>query len=156
MEESTSTFLYTATYVFVFIIATSLSIGLYFTVNRYADSAFNYSQNLNSSIINMPTTGTEIANTGKVYLSRDDVFSYYVNYVMKDIYGENSSGNQDIEYVIYFTQTSGVSDMNYLEIDSYSKLYGALQGAEQFFLEYQDNWIENGKKHVQIRIGPVK
>lgn len=40
MDDSTSTLLYTATYVIIFVIALSLSIVLFLSVNSYADSAF--------------------------------------------------------------------------------------------------------------------
>jgi hypothetical protein len=149
MEESTSTFLYTATYVFVFIIATSLSIGLYFTVNKYADSAFDYSKNLNSSIINTPTTGTEEKNFGRVYLSRDDVFSYYVNYAMKDIYGGASNTNNDVEYLFTFNHPNQNASIT---VDSYYDLHDILQGADKYYLDYQDEYVKDGKKHVQIQI----
>lgn len=83
MDDSTSTLLYTATYVIIFVIALSLSIVLFLSVNSYADSAFSYTTGLNSSIINTPTTGLEESQKGQSHLTSSDVFSYFVNYVKK-------------------------------------------------------------------------
>ena len=153
MEESTSTFLYTATYVFVFIIATSLSIGLYFTINRYADSAFNYSQNLNSSVINTSTTGTEESNFGRVYLSREDVFSYYVNYTKKDIYGKDSLNNKEIVYNFeYYADNVPPKKIILDDKLSYSRLYEILQGKDKFYLVYKDKGLNQGKQDITIQI----
>lgn len=74
MDDSTSTLLYTATYVIIFVIALSLSIVLFLSVNSYADSAFSYTTDLNSSIINTPTTGLEESQKGQSHLTSSDVF----------------------------------------------------------------------------------
>lgn len=141
MEDSTQTLLYTATYVFIFVIAISLSIILYMSVIKYSDIAFSYKESIDSSIINVGTTGTEIEQTGKVYLTPDEVFSYYVNYIKKDIYGE-SKPNTDIEIKI-----EGINDNSL----SYNDAYTELVKNNQYFYQYGE---ENGKP--QITITPVK
>lgn len=152
MDDSTNTLLYTATYIIIFIIAISLSIVLFLSVNRYADSAFDYTQGLNGSIINTGSTGTEIAQTGEVPLTKNDVFSYYVNYVKKDLYGEGVvNTNQDVIYHVSIndTETSTGTLSNNL---TYSELYRKLSKKENYYLEYQQEWYENNKKNIVIHI----
>lgn len=153
MGDSTNTLLYTATYVIIFIIAVSLSIVLFLSVNSYADSAFEYTQGLNSSIINTGSTGTEIAQTGQVPLTRDDVFSYYVNYVKRDLYGESVLNiNQDVIYNVYINDpenSTGTLNNNL----TYNQLYEKLSKKESYYLEYKQEWYdENNKKNIDIHI----
>ncbi len=155
MEDSANTLLYTGTYVIIFIIATSMSIMLYFAINRYADSAFEYSQNLESSIINVSTTGTELQDTGKTYLTPEDVFSYYVNYVKKDQYSDTSDTNQDVDYIVRITNPKNTSG-NIGSDKSYSEVMDLLKSADKYYLLYEaESTNDNGKKEVDIRIAPV-
>ena len=145
MDESTNTLLYTATYVFIFIIAISLSIVLYLSVNRYADSAFEYKQSLNGSIINTAETGLESYESGQVPLTKEDAFSYYVNYVKKDLYGTNVNTNQNINYNVI------VKDNENKEISSdlgYSQVYNSL--ADKYVLKY----TSKSSNIVNIEITP--
>ena len=153
VDDSTNTLLYIATYVFIFIIATSISIALFLNVNKYADSAFEYSQGLNSSIINTGSTGTEIAQTGQVPLTRDDVFSYYVNYVKKDLYGEGVlNTNQDVIYQVSINDPES-SEGTLANNLTYNELYEKLSKKENYYLEYQEEYYdENNKKYIDIRI----
>lgn len=156
MDESTNTLLYTATYVFIFIIAVSLSIVLFLSVNRYADSAFEYKQGLNGSIINTGSTGLEEYQTGQVPLTKNDVFSYYVNYVKKDLYGESTTSgeyttNQDVIYNV------SIKDKNGNELEKklqYNAVYDKL--ADKYVLKYTSQSVDesNNKKTVKIEITP--
>lgn len=150
MDDSTNTLLYTATYVIIFIIAVSLSIILFLSVNRYADSAFEYTQGLNGSIINTGTTGTEAVQTGMVPLTKDDTFSYYVNYVKKDLYGEGvTNTNQDVIYNIEIIDKNNqilTSDSSYTDV--YSKL------ADKYVLKYVKE-ISGTPKTIYISIEPA-
>lgn len=156
MDESTNTLLYTATYVFIFIIAVSLSIVLFLSVNRYADSAFEYKQGLNGSIINTGSTGLEEYQTGQVPLTKNDVFSYYVNYVKKDLYGESTTSgehttNQDVIYNV------SIKDKNGNELEKklqYNAVYDKL--ADKYVLKYTSQSVDesNNKKTVNIDIEP--
>lgn len=132
MDDSTSTLLYTATYVFIFIIAVSLSIVMFLSVNKYADSAFEYSNNLSSSIINTPTTGTEEKQTGKVHLTSSDVFSYFVNYVKKDLYGNNNQSNSEYNVTIITDDGKLDSELSYHE--ALKKI-----GNKNYILKYKEN-----------------
>ncbi len=132
MDDSTNTLLYTATYVFIFIIALSLSIGLYLTVNKYADSAFEYKQGLSGSIINTGSTGLEQYQTGETPLTKSDVFSYYVNYVKKDLYAD-SSVKQDRNYIVTIKDKN---DNNISSDEDYNTVYNNL--AENYVLKYKN------------------
>lgn len=157
MDESTNTLLYTATYVFIFIIAVSLSIVLFLSVNRYADSAFDYKQGLNGSIINTGSTGLEEYQTGQVPLTKDDVFSYYVNYVEKDLYG-TSSATQDVIYDISIKDKNNdklEKDSDKLEKKSlYNDVYNQL--ADKYVLNYKSEGVKDNKKFVIIDITPFE
>lgn len=155
MENSTSTLLYTATYVIIFVIAISLSVILYLNVNKYADSAFNYSSSINSSIINSETSDIKTDEYKRKYLTQDEVFSYYVNYIKKDLYDTSSSNNQDIEYVVSIIDpqtNASILDGGLL----YSKVKEKLQLCENYYLDYKEENINNQKKRVVINIGPVR
>lgn len=156
MDESTNTLLYTATYVFIFIIAVSLSIVLFLSVNRYADSAFEYKQGLNGSIINTGSTGLEEYQTGQVPLTRSDVFSYYVNYVKKDLYGNpNYDTNSDVVYHVSIADPE-TNSSDLVENLDYNSLQKKLSYKDKYFLEYMDDYYDNtGKKHVYIHIAFV-
>lgn len=153
MDESTNTLLYTATYVFIFIIAVSLSIVLFLSVNRYADSAFDYKQGVNGTIINTGSTGVEEYQTGQVPLTRSDVFSYYVNYIKKDLYGNSEHDtNSDIVYYVSIADPE-TNSSNLGEDLDYNKLQKKLSYKETYFLEYMDETYEDGKKQVYVHIG---
>ena len=138
MDDSTSTLLYTATYVIIFVIALSLSIVLFLSVNSYADSAFSYTTGLNSSIINTPTTGLEESQKGQAHLTSSDVFSYFVNYVKKDLYDE---GNSDSGYNVTITTKS----RELLSNMSYSDVLKAI-GTDSYILRYK------GDKNIDITL----
>lgn len=126
MDESTNTLLYTATYVFIFIIATSLSIILYLKVNQYADSAFEYKEGMSGSIVNSVSTGLEEYSTGMTPLTKDDVFSYVVNYIKGDLYG-NSTNNSGY--------TIEVDGYYFNEDTDYSTIYNSLTD-EKYYIKY--------------------
>ena len=138
MDDSTSTLLYTATYVIIFVIALSLSIVLFLSVNSYADSAFSYTTGLNSSIINTPTTGLEESQKGQSHLTSSDVFSYFVNYVKKDLYGE---GKSDCGYNVTITTKSGELRSNMRYSDALKAI-----GTDSYILRYK------GDKNIAITL----
>ena len=138
MDESTNTLLYTATFVIIFIIAVSLSIILFFSVNRYADSAFEYSVGIETSIINTPTTGLEETQKGQAHLTSTDVFSYFVNYVKKDLYGQDSS---DLGYTVKITTQSGELESSLSYSEALKKI-----GTENYILRYK------GNKNIEITL----
>ena len=144
MGESTNTLLYTATYVFVFVIATSLSIVLFLTINRYADSAYEYKEGIGGSIINSASTGVEEYKTGMTPLSKDDVFSYFVNYIKNDLYGNNNEAKNIRPSSGYVVEIDGLNkDMSYK--DAYNSL-----NAEKYYIKYNTTQ-DDGTKIVKIQ-----
>ena len=151
MAESTNTLLYTATYVIIFIIAVSLAIVLFLSVNRFADSAFEYSEGIETSIINTPTTGLEEAQKGQAHLTSTDVFSYFVNYIKKDLYGKEKSddGKKDLYdekksddgYNVTITTESGNLDGNMSYAEALKKI-----GTKNYILRYK------GNKNIEITL----
>lgn len=153
MESSTNTLIFTATYVIIFLIATTLSIVLYFNVNRYADIAFNYSKNMDSSVINSEITNDKERANHRKYLNQDEVFSYYVNYVKKDLY--DTKVNNDVNYNVSIIDPS--AEASFLgENLSYSEVKSKLNGYNEYYLEYVEEQISGNKKNVKITIGPVR
>lgn len=143
MEDSANNLLYTGTYVIIFIIAVSLSITLFYSVNKYADSAFNYQQDLQSSIINTQPTGNE--TNGIVTLSQDDVVAYYFNYIKKDIYSSQNSGNNDVKYNVTIDVISNPNDT----ANAIKEIYTHTA----YYLKYTGNSLNsNNVKEVNIAI----
>lgn len=138
MDESTNTLLYTATYVIIFIIAVSLAIVLFLSVNTFADSAFEYSLGIETSIINTPTTGLEEVQKGQAHLTSTDVFSYFVNYIKKDLYGEEKL---DDGYNVKITTESGNLDSNMSYAEALKKI-----GTKNYILRYK------GNKNIEITL----
>ena len=72
--------IYTGVYIFVFIAALTISLYLFNGVNRLAQSAYDFGKISSSSAI-IESDGIE-----DVYLTKEEVISYYFNYVKKDEY----------------------------------------------------------------------
>ena len=139
MDESTNTLLYTATYVFIFIIATSLSIILFLKVNKFADSAFEYKEGISGAIINSVSTGLDEYSTGMTPLTKDDVFSYVVNYIKCDLYG---SSRDNSEYNIE------VDGLSFNQDTPYSKIYNSLTDGKYYIEWVSEN---SGVKNLVIK-----
>ncbi len=157
MNESTNTLLYTATYVFIFVIALSLSIMLFLGINRYANSAYEYSQGFNGSIINTVSDGTEIydGNTQVLPLTRDDVLSYYFNYIKKDLYGGQSNNNADVNYDVSIVLENSNENL-YAGSEGNDNLTNSqieekLKGYNKFYLEYEAENPNTKTVYVKIR-----
>lgn len=80
MDESAYTALYTGTYIFVFIIALSLTIFLFTEVVNYADVAYEFDEKIadNSVIMNAPYGENQL-------IDANEVAAYYFNYVDSDL-----------------------------------------------------------------------
>lgn len=146
MGESTNTLLYTATYVFIFVIATSLSIVLYLSVNRYADRAFEYKEGMSGSIINSASTGLEEYKTGQTPLTKDDVFSYFVNYIKNDLYGTNKEG-ENIRPSSGYNVT--INEVGINSDDTYKQAYDKIATYDKYYIQYKTT-SDDGIKEVVI------
>lgn len=85
MEDSAFEALYTGAYVFVFIIALTVTIFLFSSITDFADLAYEYEETSGDSSVIVDTPVNQ-----NLLLSSDEVMSYYYNYVKKDIYGDDS------------------------------------------------------------------
>lgn len=158
MNESTNTLLYTATYVFIFVIALSLSIMLFLGINRYANSAYEYSQGLGGSIINTVSDGTEMydGDTQLLPLTREDVLSYYFNYIKKDLYGGQSNNNADVKYdvnIVLETERDNICLGKEEESKNLtnSQVEEKLRGYNKFYLEYEAENPNTKIVYIKIR-----
>lgn len=85
MEDSAFEALYTGAYVFVFIIALTVTIFLFSSITDFADLAYEYEETSGDSSVIVDTPVNQ-----NLLLSSDEVMSYYYNYIKKDIYGDDS------------------------------------------------------------------
>ena len=85
MEDSAFEALYTGAYVFVFIIALTVTIFLFSSITDFADLAYEYEETSGDSSVIVDTPVNQ-----NLLLSSGEVMSYYYNYIKKDIYGDDS------------------------------------------------------------------
>ena len=94
---------------------------------------------IGGSIINSASTGLEEYETGMTPLSKDDVFSYFVNYIKNDLYGNNNEAKSG-----YVVEIDGLNkDMSYK--DAYNSL-----NAEKYYIKYSTTQ-DDGTKIVKIQ-----
>lgn len=99
MENSTFEAIYTGVYIFIFIIALSITIFLFKQTNDFADRAYNYNVKAieNSVILNAPAQKYRL-------IDGYEVVSYFYNYIKRDSFGDNKT---KIEYVVTIKNQSG-------------------------------------------------
>ncbi len=105
--------LYTGVYLFVFVAAMTIAVYLFQGVNDLANNSYDYGKVVTGDAV--IETDTEEAQ----YLSKEDIISYYMNYIKKDNYDEN---NDDKELQLPVVEIDGINTNN-LE---YSELLGKL------------------------------
>lgn len=112
--------LYTGVYIFVFVAALTIALYLFQGVNDLADNAYDYGKAVDSSAVIETDTDAEDSK----YLSREDVISYYFNYIKKDNY-------EDVDVSGMPTVTiNGITASNL----SYSTLISKLSGDKRYEL----------------------
>ena len=105
--------LYTGVYLFVFVAAMTIAVYLFQGVNDLANNSYDYGKVVTGDAV--IETDTEEAK----YLSREDLISYYFNYIQKDNYDKN---NDDTELQLPVVEIDGINTNN-LE---YSEFLGKL------------------------------
>ena len=77
MSENANEAMYMAAYIFVFIIALSTTITMFYMVNSYAETSYNYGKKIEDKALieNVPTTSYRVV-TG------NQLISYYYNYIL--------------------------------------------------------------------------
>lgn len=85
MEDSALEALYTGAYIFVFIVALTITIYLFSSITNFADLAYEYNNDVQSgaTIVDTPVEQD-------LLLTIDEVISYYYNYVVRDLYGSDA------------------------------------------------------------------
>lgn len=99
MENSTFEAIYTGVYIFIFVIALSITIFLFRETNDYADRAYEYNVKATESsvILNAPVQKYRL-------IDGNEVVSYFYNYIKRDSYGSNKT---QIEYIVTIKNQSG-------------------------------------------------
>lgn len=123
MSDSVYQALFTAVYVIIFVIATTITLNLFNSANSYAESAYEYGKlTSDDSVIEVES----ISDNSNV-ISGTEMFTYYYNYVSNDKYGENEAKSDykfegaingikfDKDYELVYK--SKVSDTNEVVID---------------------------------------
>lgn len=70
--------IYTGVYLFVFVAALTIALYLFQGVNDLADRSYDYGKVVEGNAV------IETDTEEKKYLSKEDVISYYMNYIKKD------------------------------------------------------------------------
>ncbi len=169
MGESATDAIYIGTYVLIFIIAISITIILFTGIVDYADKSYEYGQNQTDSTIstNGATTYQKTKeDEDKVYLTADEVVSYYYNYIEKDLYDSDPSENADVKYRIkiyydsnnpnkYYDTGESDSDAQILSGTHKDLLDNLNRYGGKYTLEYENEYFENGTKFICIDIKDI-
>lgn len=101
--------IYTGVYLFVFVAALTIALYLFQGVNELADRSYDYGKIVSGDAV--IETDTEDAK----YLSKEDVISYYFNYIKTDNYEDVPSGlpNLTINYSGNTLSSSSGNDKTY-------------------------------------------
>lgn len=85
MEDSALEALYTGAYIFVFIVALTITLYLFSSITNFADLAYEYNNEVQGG-----ATIVETPVEQDILLNINEVISYYYNYVVRDLYGEEA------------------------------------------------------------------
>lgn len=85
MEDSALEALYTGAYIFVFIVALTITLYLFGSITNFADLAYEYNNDVQSG-----ATIIETPVEQDILLNIDEVISYYYNYIARDLYGSEA------------------------------------------------------------------
>lgn len=158
MEESANDALYIGVYVLIFISALSITIFLFTNIVKYAEKSYEFGQNETGSTVNNNAGTTYDVGQDKVYLTTDEVVSYYYNYIKKDQYDSTAAGNVEYHVTIYYntadpnkkyeTDTTS-SNLNYETLMSSLKC----SNNEKYVLEYIKEEVSGStiKKYIDIK-----
>lgn len=141
MEESAYEALFTGTYIFVFIIALTVTLYLFNSIMDFSELAYEFNTTVEdkSTIINAPVEANRL-------LTGEEVLSYYYNYVRHDLYTEKES---PINYNVT------ISGLNNTQLASMSlfQVAQAIGVNDKFILYYRGaEYDANGKKNIDIEI----
>ncbi|MEG1009006.1 MAG: hypothetical protein RSE41_06700 [Clostridia bacterium] len=138
-----------ATYVFMFIIATSITIFLFSSVYEYSNKAYEYGRNVSkdSVIVDAPITKHNILSGSEV-MSYIDNYIKYDKYLTEDLYNKFINGNnltQDEKQVINDLKKEGISIYKF-KLPEQNIFY------EKFYtLKYVSDNITSGIVEIEIK-----
>lgn len=146
MEESAYEALFTGTYIFVFIVALTVTIYLFNSMLDFSDLAYEFNTTVEdkSTIINAPVEENRL-------LTGEEVLSYYYNYVRLDLYTAKES---PINYNITIKKTvTGSSINSALEGKSLNDVANEIGIDNRYILYYKGaSYDAEGKKNIDIEI----
>ena len=141
MEESAYEALFTGTYIFVFIIALTVTLYLFNSIMDFSELAYEFNNTVEdkSTIINAPVEANRL-------LTGEEVLSYYYNYVRHDLYTEKKSP------INYNVTISGLNNEQ-LATKTLYQVAEAIGINDKFILYYRGaEYDENGVKNIDIEI----
>lgn len=146
MEESAYEALFTGTYVFVFIIALTVTLYLFNSMLDFSDLAYEFNTTVEdkSTIINAPVEENRL-------LTGEEVLSYYYNYVKNDLYTQKDA---PINYNITIKKTAtGGSINNTLNSMKLNQVASEIGINNRYILYYKGAAYDaEGKKNIDIEI----
>ncbi|MDD3303951.1 MAG: hypothetical protein PHP54_03445 [Clostridia bacterium] len=86
MEDSALEALYTGAYIFVFIVALTITLYLFGSITNFANLAYDYNTEVQGG-----ATIVETPVEQDILLNINEVISYYYNYVARDLYGNEEN-----------------------------------------------------------------
>lgn len=141
MSENANEAMYMAAYIFVFIIALSTTITMFYMVNSYAETSYNYGKKIEDKALieNVPTTSYRVV-TG------NQLISYYYNYIL------DKDSNLVYNYNINLQDENGKT-FTIPSTITYYELVNLLEPASKYYLKYNKVIsTNNGKYQIDILI----
>ena len=142
MGENATEGIFIAVYVFVFIIALSATITMFYMINNYAELSYEYGKNVENS-------GTLIENTSKStyrLVTGSEVISYFFNYK------KNNTGD-DYKYNIQILDEKGIDEFAITGFDeSYAWVLKSITPSDIYYLTYDSINEINDKITINITI----
>ena len=142
MGENATEGIYIGVYIFIFVVALSATITMFFMINNYAELSYEYGKKIENSgtlIEGAPTTTYRIVNG-------DQLIAYYYNYI------RNSSN-------IYHIEVKNLKGDNILELNkmyNYNEVLNLISPSKEYVLNYNKvTTKENGSKEVYITISEI-
>lgn len=145
MENSAYEALYTGAYILVFIMALTVALYLFNSINDFADLAYEFNTTVEdkSTIINAPTEAN-------ILLTGEEVLSYYYNYVKHDLYTEKESLiNYNVKIFKSPTAELNYEELKNLPLNEIAKKIGM---DNKYILKYETAEYDGDKKNITISL----
>lgn len=143
MGENATEGIFIGVYIFIFIVALSATITMFYMINNYAELSYEYGKNIENSgtLIENVSTSTYRVVTGS------EVISYYFNYI------KTNSGT-NYKYKIQILDEKGNNEFSQTGFDgSYEAVLKCISPLDTYYLRYDSTKEdENGNIIVNITI----